>query len=609
MGTNLQRQHQNAQTPLHILQHTYGYPQFRGAQAEIIDHMVAGGSAFVLMPTGGGKSLCYQIPALCRDGVGIIVSPLIALMQDQVAALNQLGIQAAALHSGIDGAEAARTKAALRDGTLDLLYVAPERLLMDDFLSMLDSMNIALFAIDEAHCVSQWGHDFRPHYTQLSLLATRFPNIPRIALTATADAPTRKDILEKLGLTDARSFIAGFDRPNIHYRIVEKDNPRAQILHFIKREHAGESGIVYCLSRQNTEDMAEFLRGEGINALAYHAGLDNIQRSENRTRFQREDGVVMVPTIAFGMGIDKPDVRFVAHLGIPKNIEAYYQETGRSGRDGLPAEAMMLYGMKDVALQRSFIDSGNAPEAQKRIEHAKLNALLGLCEAASCRRQILLSYFGDSAGPCGNCDTCDTPAATYDATVQAQKALSAAHRTGQRFGVSYLIDVLQGTASERIAQFGHDKLPTYGVGAETGKQEWQSIYRQLVANNLLNVAVTEHGSIRITEAGYDFLKSKAVLQLRAYTGKVKASKKTTTRRIAVELGADEGLFNALKAARLALAREQGVPSYVIFHDKTLMELAARKPANAEEMVTISGVGEKKIECYGAQFLSIIAEFA
>ncbi len=475
------------ESPLSILRKTYGYDSFRGEQAAIIDHVVNGGDAFVLMPTGGGKSLCYQIPALCREGVGIIVSPLIALMQDQVEALKQLGIRALAINSSMEGNQIADAKRAIERGEVDMVYVAPERLLMPDFLLLLDEARIALFAIDEAHCVSQWGHDFRPHYTQLAELAQRFPGVPRIALTATADASTRKDIVERLQLGNGCTFVAGFDRPNIHYAIVAKDNPRKQILQFIKNNHDGESGIVYCLSRQNVEDMAEWLAGEGLRALPYHAGLDAGTRTANQEIFLKEEAVIMVATIAFGMGINKPDVRFVVHASIPKNIEAYYQETGRAGRDGLPAEALMLYGMGDVALQRRFIDASNAPDNQKRIENQKLGALLGLCEAASCRRQILLNYFGDISAPCGNCDTCLEPRETFDATLAAQQAISAVFRTGQRFGAAYLIDVLLGKDNERITQFGHDKLALYGIGKQHDKHDWQSIFRQLVAQNLLAV--------------------------------------------------------------------------------------------------------------------------
>lgn len=593
---------------LEILRKTYGYPSFRGQQAEIIDHVIAGNSAFVLMPTGGGKSLCYQIPALCRDGVGIIISPLIALMQDQVEALKQLGINAAAINSNMSAESVRETKNAIRNGTIDLVYVAPERLLMEDFITLLKASPIALFAIDEAHCVSQWGHDFRPHYTQLSMLAETFPNIPRIALTATADAPTRKDIVERLALTDGRTFVAGFDRPNIHYSIVVKDNPKQQILRFIKENHGEESGIVYCLSRKMTDETAAWLCEQGFKALPYHAGLNAEVRAKNQERFLREERIIMVATIAFGMGIDKPDVRFVAHMTIPKNIEAYYQETGRAGRDGLPSNALMVYGMSDAAMQRNFIEDSGTPEQQKRIEHQKLNALLGLCEAACCRRQIILEYFGDSALPCNNCDTCLAPPETFDGTIAAQKALSAVYRTEQRFGVNYLIDVLLGKSDERMQRFGHDRLGVFGIGIEYNKSEWQSIFRQLVASNLLAVDITEHGGLKFTPQGHAFLKEKNTLRLRkALPVKTKAATKTRHNITAFTNDSDQGLFDALKAVRMELAKAQNVPPYVIFHDKTLREMAIAKPASAAELGQISGVGEVKIARYGAVFLRCIAE--
>jgi len=598
-------------TPLNVLQKTYGYPSFRGEQAKIIDHVIAGRNAFVLMPTGGGKSLCYQIPALCRPGVGIIISPLIALMQDQVDALTQLGIKAAAINSSMSGEEVARAKRGIRTGSLDLVYVAPERLLMDDFLALLRESSIALFAIDEAHCVSQWGHDFRPHYTQLAALAEQFPNVPRIALTATADKPTRKDIVERLHLADGRTFVAGFDRPNIHYSIVLKENPQKQILSFIKESHPRDSGIVYCLSRKMTDEMAAWLVEQGLKALPYHAGMTAEDRARNQERFLREDNIIMVATIAFGMGIDKPDVRFVAHMNIPKNIEAYYQETGRAGRDGLPADALMLYGLQDAALQRNFIEESGAPEGQKRIEHLKLNALLGLCEAASCRRRVILDYFGDISEPCGNCDTCDIPPITFDGTVAAQKALSCSYRTGQRFGVGYLIDVLLGKSDERIERFGHDKISTFGIGSEYAKNEWQSIFRQLVALHLLTVDGSEYGGLKITPRGHAFLKEKETLHLRKFTGKTKVKTVSTSSgrpTLILEEELDQRLFAALKAARLELARAQNVPPYVIFHDKTLVELAIRKPASLAALSGISGVGEKKMERYGETFLKVIAGY-
>jgi ATP-dependent DNA helicase RecQ len=597
---------------LSVLQKIYGYRSFRGEQAEIIEHVIAGGNAFVLMPTGGGKSLCYQIPSLCRSGVGIVISPLIALMQDQVDALRQLGVRAAAINSNQAAADIAETRRRLRAGELDLLYVAPERLLMDDFLALLREIPLALFAIDEAHCVSQWGHDFRPHYTQLAVLAEEFPGVPRLALTATADGPTRRDIVERLGLADGRTFVAGFDRPNIHYRIVLKENPQKQILHFIRESHAGESGIVYCLSRKMVDEMAAWLVSQGLKALPYHAGMEAEDRARHQERFLREDGLVMVATIAFGMGIDKPDVRFVAHMNIPKNIEAYYQETGRAGRDGLPAEALMLYGLQDAALQRNFIEDSNAPETQKRIEHQKLNALLGLCEAASCRRKVILDYFGDTGVPCGNCDTCDSPPLTFDGTTAAQKALSCSYRTGQRFGVGYLINVLLGQSDERMERFGHDKISTFGIGAEHGKGEWQSIFRQLVALHLLTVDGSEYGGLKITPRGHSFLKEKESLRLRQFIGKSKHSKtgsfpaSRAKDDIVFEEEADGDLFAALKAKRLELAREQNVPPYVIFHDRTLREFVLRKPRSLSALSQIGGVGERKMERYGAIFLQVIA---
>ncbi len=591
---------------LTILQKTYGYPSFRGEQAEIIEHVIQGNHAFVLMPTGGGKSLCYQIPALCREGVAIIVSPLIALMQDQVSALTELGIRAAAINSNLPASEVARAKQGIRDGTLDMVYVAPERLLMEDFLDLLSQAKIALFAIDEAHCVSQWGHDFRPHYTQLNLLAERFPQVPRIALTATADAPTRKDIVERLHLTQGRSFVAGFDRPNIHYTILIKDNPQKQILRFIQEQHPKDSGIVYCLSRKTTEETARWLAGQGFKALPYHAGLSAEERARNQERFLREDNIIMVATIAFGMGIDKPDVRFVAHMNIPKNIEAYYQETGRAGRDGLPSNALMVYGMQDAAMQRSFIEESNAPDVQKRIEHQKLNALLGLCEAAGCRRKVLLEYFGDTGEPCGNCDTCLSPPETFEGSVAAQKALSCVIRTGQRFGVSYLIDVLIGRSNERMERFGHDRLATFGVGTELSRQEWQSVFRQLVALNLLWVDSAEHGGIKLTPAGTAFLKAREALALRRFTGKIRAPRPIRSApEAAFEAEVDAQLFAALKAARLELARAQNLPPYIIFHDKTLRDMAAMRPLTREALSGISGVGERKMERYGEVFLSVI----
>ncbi|MBL8713120.1 MAG: DNA helicase RecQ [Alphaproteobacteria bacterium] len=594
-------------SPLDILRKTYGYDSFRGPQAEIIDHVISGKNAFVLMPTGGGKSLCYQIPSLIRDGVGIIISPLIALMQDQVEALKQLGIRASALNSAMPPDQQRQTERMLVDGEIDMVYVAPERLLMDDFQRLIDNAKIALFAIDEAHCMSQWGHDFRPHYAQLSQLAERFPHIPRIALTATADAPTRRDIVNFLQLQNGGSFVSGFDRPNIHYTIAVKDSAKQQILAFIKNNHAKDSGIVYCLSRQSVEDTAAWLCEEGFKALPYHAGLSAEVRAKNQQKFLREERIIMVATIAFGMGIDKPDVRFVAHMNIPKNIEAYYQETGRAGRDGLPSNAFMVYGLNDSAMQRNFIEQSNASDQQKRIEHQKLNALLGLCEAAHCRRQVILEYFGDKAKPCGNCDTCQNPPETFDGTIAAQKALSCVYRTGQRFGVSYVIDVLLGKADERMKKFGHDQITTFNIGGEYSKTEWQGIFRQLVALNLLAVDTAEHGGLFITTAGQAFLKEKTPVKLRKQESRKEARKALMKKEAEDFYGQEmnQPLFDALREARMELAKQQNVPPYVIFHDKTLREMAVFKPASRSALMEISGMGERKMERYGQIFLDVI----
>jgi ATP-dependent DNA helicase RecQ len=593
--------------PLNILKQTYGYGEFRGQQAEIIDYVNGGGSAFVLMPTGSGKSLCYQIPSLCRDGVGVIISPLIALMQDQITALEQLGISAGAINSGMPYGEVLQVRQKLENNQLDLLYVAPERLVMEEFLEILDQVNIALFAIDEAHCVSQWGHDFRPDYTALSLLANRFKEIPRIALTATADQATRKDIVDRLKLAEGKTFIGGFDRPNIHYSILERNNPKKQVYDFIKNHHSGDSGIIYCISRKKVEDMAEWLQGKNINALPYHAGLTPKVRSRNQDRFLREDNIIIVATIAFGMGIDKPDVRYVAHMNIPKSIEAYYQETGRAGRDGLPSNAYMIYGMDDAAMQRNWIENSEAPDIQKRIERQKLNALLGLCEAAICRRQILLEYFDDTCEACGNCDTCDTKPETFDGTIAAQMALSAVFRTGQRFGMVYVVDVLMGKEDERIQRFGHDKQSTFGIGDKLGKNEWQNIFRQLVSQNLLMVDVNEHNGIKITEKGFLFLKKKESVNFRKLTEKQKASKEKPSRKAKIELDndLDQTLYENLKSARQQMAKKRRVPAYVIFHDKTLIELAKSKPQSFEEMLDINGIGEAKLKKFGQTLLDVI----
>ncbi len=599
--------HMSANNPLSLLKQTYGYDQFRGQQEEIINHLIAGGSSFVLMPTGSGKSLCYQIPSLCREGVGVIVSPLIALMQDQITALAQLGISAGAINSNMSDREVFEVKEKLEHNNLDLLYVAPERLVMPDFVELLKTVKVALFAIDEAHCVSQWGHDFRPDYTALSFLAERFEGVPRIALTATADRATRKDIIERLKLEGGKIFIGGFDRPNIHYSILERNNPKKQVYDFIMNNHPEDSGIIYCISRKKVEDMAEWLQKKNIDALPYHAGLTPEVRSRNQDRFLRDDKVIIVATIAFGMGIDKPDVRFVAHMNIPKSIEAYYQETGRAGRDGLPANAYMIYGMDDAVMQRNWIEDSEAPEIQKRIEHQKLNALLGLCEAAICRRQILLEYFDDRGEPCGNCDTCDTKPETFDGTTPAQMALSAVYRTGQRFGMVYVVDVLLGMMDDRIIQFGHDQQSTFGIGKEWSKPEWQNIFRQLVSRNLLMVDVNEYNGIKITEKGFAFLKKKESIDFRKLSVKQKARRNKSTRRSKPVMSdeSDQELFEKLKEARQAMAKKRKVPAYVIFHDKTLIELAGRRPQSFEEMLEINGIGESKLEKFGQTLLDVI----
>jgi ATP-dependent DNA helicase RecQ len=594
---------------LHTLRTVFGYEQFRAEQALIVDQVINGGDALVLMPTGGGKSLCYQIPALVREGVGVVVSPLIALMHDQVAALRQNGVQAAYLNSSLSAFEANEIEGQLLRGELDLIYVAPERLMMPRTLALLERLKIALFAIDEAHCVSQWGHDFRPEYIQLSVLHERFPNIPRIALTATADEPTQREIVERLALQQARVFNSGFDRPNIRYRISESQgNAREALLRFIRNEHEGEAGIVYCLSRKRVEETAEWLKGKGLNALPYHAGLPNTVKQQHQERFLRDDAVIIVATIAFGMGIDKPDVRFVAHLNLPKSIEAYYQETGRGGRDGLPANAWMAYGLQDVIMLRQMQESSDADEQHKRVERHKLDAMLGLCELTSCRRQALLRYFGDKLDqPCGNCDNCLTPPATWDATVSAQKALSCVHRTGQRFGVTYLVDVLRGGDHERIKQFGHDKLTTYGIGKELNANDWKNLYRQLISRGLLSVDIEGHGGLRLTEAARPVLRGEEKLLLRQVSKAEKPERKRNETQF--RKAAEGALWEALRQKRKQLAEEQGVPAYVILHDATLVEMVERQPQTLEQLGLISGIGARKLEAYGDAFLEVICEHA
>jgi ATP-dependent DNA helicase RecQ len=593
--------------PLRILKTVYGYDAFRGPQAEIVDHVTAGNNAFVLMPTGGGKSLCYQIPAMARPGMGLIVSPLIALMADQVAALRQAGVKAAALNSDLQGDERHALWRDISSGALDLLYVAPETLLRPDILDLLHRTQLSLIAIDEAHCLSQWGHDFRPSYRQLDALVTEFPDTPRMALTATADAPTRAEILSHLQIAESDAFIAGFDRPNIRYAIAEKDNPRAQLKRFL-REHEGESGIVYCLSKRKTEETAAWLCDQGYTALPYHGGMDKTERQTNQTRFQREEAIIMVATIAFGMGIDKPDVRFVAHLDLPGSIEAYYQETGRAGRDGLPSDTLMLYGHEDIVLRRRFIEDSDAPEQRKLIERQKLDALLGLTETAGCRRQALLAYFGDHSEPCGNCDTCAEPPDLFDGTVAALKALSCVYKTGERFGQAYIVEVLLGGADERIALFGHDRISTYGIGKEHDSRTWRAILRQLIALRLVDVDLDGHGGLSIAEAGRQFLRERPTLMLRVPTKPQAARAKNAGKRPPATLPeADQALFQALREKRLELARAQSVPPYVIFHDRTLIELAAARPSSRQQMAKVPGVGEAKLDRYGEAFLEVIAE--
>jgi ATP-dependent DNA helicase RecQ len=587
-----------AQSPDEILRVVFGHRQFRGRQADIIAHVIGGGDAIVLMPTGGGKSMCYQIPAVCRDGVGVVVSPLIALMRDQVEALRQAGVRAAALNSSLSDQESWAVRADLKAGRLDLIYVA----------------RIALFAIDEAHCVSQWGHDFRPEYMKLAGLGARFPGVPRVALTATADPQTREDIARRLALDRAVLFLASFDRPNIRYAITLKDEPRRQLLTFL-RGHAGESGIVYCLSRNKVDDTAAWLAGQGINALPYHAGLDQSVRRANQDAFLKSDALVLVATIAFGMGIDKPDVRFVAHMDLPGSLEAFYQETGRAGRDGLQAETLLLYGMQDVVLRRRMIEDRDAPEEVKRVENAKLEALLGVCETAGCRRQAILAHFGELLNePCGNCDTCREPVESWDGTVAAQKALSAMLRTGQRFGVAHLVDVLLGAETEKIVRQDHHRLPTFGVGRELDRKEWSSVFRQLVAHGLIAVAHDSYGALQMTDAARPVLRGERPVRLRRdKSAAVKQALKQTARSLrdarASELDpASAARFESLRALRVRLAREQGVPPYVIFHDTTLIALATRQPATLADLADIPGMGASKIDRYGAAFLDALGQF-
>ncbi|MGV3712534.1 DNA helicase RecQ [Pseudolysinimonas sp.] len=595
------------ESALEVLRRVFGYADFRGQQAAIIDRLIGGGDALVLMPTGGGKSLCYQIPALVRPGTGVVVSPLIALMQDQVDALSAVGVRAAFLNSTQDPAERHRVETELLEGRIDLLYLAPERLKLPSTLALLDRVDLSLFAIDEAHCVSQWGHDFRPDYLALSVLHERWPDIPRIALTATATEATRAEIAQRLDLRDAEWFVSSFDRPNIQYRIDPKNQPLGQLLALLKAEHAGDAGIVYCLSRASVEKTADALVAEGIEALPYHAGLDAAVRSRNQSRFLREDGVVMVATIAFGMGIDKPDVRFVAHLDLPKSVEGYYQETGRAGRDGLPSTAWLAYGLQDVVQQRRMIDDGEGDRAHKQRMGQHLDAMLALCETVTCRRAQLLNYFGQPSDPCGNCDTCLSPPEAFDGTVPAQKLLSTVVRLqrerNQRFGAGQIIDILLGRETERVRQNRHDELKTFGIGSELGEQEWRGVVRQLLAQGLLAVQ-GEYGTLGITPAAGEVLDgSRPVMLRREPERRTRAAK----RSVGVELpAASRDLFEKLREWRAGVAREQGVPAYIVFGDATLRGIAVTRPGSLEELGTISGVGEKKLESYGAGVLEVVS---
>ncbi|GHF09851.1 DNA helicase RecQ [Streptomyces morookaense] len=602
---------------LRCLRRVFGYDAFRGEQQEIIEHVVGGGDALVLMPTGGGKSLCYQIPALVRPGVGIVVSPLIALMQDQVDALRALGVRAGFLNSTQDPDERRMVEAEFLAGELDLLYLAPERLRVEATLRLLDRGKISLFAIDEAHCVAQWGHDFRPDYLALSMLHERWPDVPRIALTATATEATRKEIAARLQLDGARHFVASFDRPNIQYRIVPKNEPKRQLLELLRTEHAGDAGVVYCLSRKGVEDTAAFLVQSGIDALPYHAGLDAATRAAHQSRFLREDGIVMVATIAFGMGIDKPDVRFVAHLDLPKSVEGYYQETGRAGRDGQPSTAWLAYGLQDVVQQRKLIDGSEGDDAHRRRLAAHLEAMLALCETVECRRVQLLAYFGQPSGPCGNCDTCLTPPVTWDGTVAAQKFLSAVLRLArerrQKFGAGQIIDILLGKKTAKVIQHDHDALTVFGIGTELGTAEWRGVVRQLLARGLLAVE-GEYGTLVLTEASGDVLGSRRQVLLRREPEKpvrsagAARSGGSAKRSAPVDLPAEAvPVFEALRAWRAATAKEQGVPAYVVFHDATLREIATRMPTGLDELAGMSGVGESKLAKYGQPILDALAE--